>query len=80
MVLFCMTTALTHAHNISEPSSMKKSEYHLKMDKAMADMHHGMNDIEFNDNPDDYFLRMMIPHHQGAVDMYGQSDTGKNTG
>ncbi|MBW5276035.1 DUF305 domain-containing protein [Citrobacter sp. On28M] len=69
LVLFCSTTALTHAHNISESSSMKKQEYHLKMDKTMADMHHRMNDIAFNDNPDDYFLRMMIPHHQGAIDM-----------
>lgn len=35
----------------------------------MADMHHGMSDVEFDDNPDIYFLRMMLPHHQGAIDM-----------
>jgi len=31
-------------------------------------MHEGMN-IEFTGNPDIDFLRGMIPHHQGAVDM-----------
>ncbi|EBC6662865.1 DUF305 domain-containing protein [Salmonella enterica] len=69
LILFSMTTALTHAHSTPDSSSIKKSEYHSKMDKTMADMHHGMSDVEFDDNPDIYFLRMMLPHHQGAIDM-----------
>ncbi|MEZ5799912.1 MAG: DUF305 domain-containing protein [Nitratireductor sp.] len=36
--------------------------------KANADMHTGM-DIEFSGNADRDFVRGMIPHHQGAIEM-----------
>ncbi len=43
------------------PSSMAFMEANDRMHGAMA--------IEYTGNPDVDFLRGMIPHHQGAVDM-----------
>lgn len=39
------------------------------MDDAMAVMDHGMRRAPMNGRPDHDFLTMMMPHHQGAVDM-----------
>ena len=39
------------------------------MDDAMAVMDYGMRAAPMNGEPDHDFVTMMIPHHQGAVDM-----------
>ena len=39
------------------------------MDDAMAVMDAGMRQAPMNGNPDHDFITMMMPHHQGAVDM-----------
>ena len=39
------------------------------MDDAMTVMNDGMGRAPMNGNPDHDFAAMMIPHHQGAVDM-----------
>ncbi|WP_322080288.1 DUF305 domain-containing protein [Burkholderia cenocepacia] len=39
------------------------------MDDAMAVMDHGMRAAPMNGDPDHDFVTMMIPHHQGAIDM-----------
>ncbi|WP_373376837.1 DUF305 domain-containing protein [Cupriavidus nantongensis] len=39
------------------------------IDDAMNVMHHGMTQAPTNGNPDHDFVAMMIPHHQGAIDM-----------
>ena len=39
------------------------------MDDAMNVMNDGMGRAPMNGNPDHDFATMMIPHHQGAVDM-----------
>ena len=39
------------------------------MDDAMAVMAHGMRAAPMNGVPEHDFVTMMIPHHQGAVDM-----------
>ena len=39
------------------------------MDDAMAVMDHGMRTAPMNSVPEHDFVTMMIPHHQGAVDM-----------
>lgn len=40
-----------------------------EMDRAMARMHEGMAAAKPTGNPDRDFATMMIPHHQGAIDM-----------
>ena len=39
------------------------------MNDAMAVMDHGMKDAPMIGDPDHDFAAMMIPHHQGAIDM-----------
>ena len=39
------------------------------MDAGMARMMHGMHAPRYSGNPDVDFLAMMIPHHEGAVEM-----------
>jgi uncharacterized protein (DUF305 family) len=66
----------THAHQgmaahpqavagYSEPFQRFIGEMDRDMEKMMADMH----GPGYTGNPDVDFLAMMIPHHQGAVDM-----------
>ena len=38
-----------------------------ELDAAMARMHSGMG--KASADPDESFMRMMIPHHRGAIDM-----------
>ena len=40
-----------------------------RMDDAMTLMEHGMRTAVMNGNPEHDFATMMIPHHQGAIDM-----------
>lgn len=39
------------------------------MDAAMSVMHKGMHTAPQTGDPDRDFVTMMIPHHQGAIDM-----------
>jgi len=43
--------------------------FSLLMDEAMAIMDNGMSRAPMTGDPDHDFAAMMIPHHQGAVDM-----------
>ncbi|WP_422695997.1 DUF305 domain-containing protein [Cupriavidus necator] len=40
-----------------------------RMDDAMAVMDAGMRSATMNGDPNHDFVAMMIPHHQGAIDM-----------
>ena len=44
------------------------SDFYALMDDAMAKMHTGMH-VEPSGDADRDFARMMVPHHQGAIDM-----------
>jgi uncharacterized protein (DUF305 family) len=43
--------------------------YMTEMNSGMTKMNHDMAAAPMNGNPDHDFVTMMIPHHQGAVDM-----------
>ena len=64
-----------HGHAGSGPA---ESEFATQMIQAMERMDAGMMAAKPTGNPDRDFAAMMIPHHQGAIDMakaeliYGQ--------
>jgi uncharacterized protein (DUF305 family) len=45
------------------------SEFASEMDASMQTMMRGMHAAGHSGDPDIDFLAMMIPHHQGAIDM-----------
>jgi uncharacterized protein (DUF305 family) len=47
----------------------REKPFAVLLDEAMAIMHEGMNQVSQTGNPDHDFATMMIPHHQGAIDM-----------
>ena len=49
-------------------ASTEKSFQQL-MDEAMSSMDRGMGNATMTGDPDHDFVAMMIPHHQGAIDM-----------
>jgi uncharacterized protein (DUF305 family) len=63
-----------HGHDMqTQPAgafraSMEKP-FAVLMDDAMTVMDRGMKNAPMTGNPDHDFTAMMIPHHQGAVDM-----------
>jgi uncharacterized protein (DUF305 family) len=68
-----------HHHGGAEPASPTSSPpvfvassakpFAALMDDAMAVMDAGMRQAPMNGNPNHDFVTMMMPHHQGAVDM-----------
>ena len=59
-----------HAPGVhATPGVGKRSRVEVDMDKGMARMMEDMHGPGYTGNPDHDFLAMMIPHHEGAVDM-----------
>ena len=54
----------THGSKTSAKDTAASKAYRAANDK----MHKGM-DLRFSNDPDVDFIRGMIPHHQGAIDM-----------
>ncbi|PTL74912.1 DUF305 domain-containing protein [Vitiosangium sp. GDMCC 1.1324] len=61
-------TQHTDAHAAYVPEPAAPESFRSLMDDAMVRMHKGMN-IPYTGDPDRDFAAMMIPHHQGAIDM-----------
>jgi len=55
-------------HSMHMAPAPAKSGYQQEMDAAMEKMHKAMM-IEPTGNPDVDFMRGMIPHHEGAIEM-----------
>jgi uncharacterized protein (DUF305 family) len=68
-------SAQEHQHGGTNPASVptfiasSAKPFSTLMDDAMAVMDAGMRQAPMNGNPDHDFVTMMVPHHQGAVDM-----------
>ena len=61
----------SHSHAVSmcsSASNVSPPTFYSEMVRANARMHAGM-EIAPSGSPDHDFARMMIPHHQGAIDM-----------
>jgi uncharacterized protein (DUF305 family) len=58
-----------HHHHDGGADSAPATPFSALMDDAMNVMDAGMRQAPMNGNPDHDFVTMMIPHHQGAVDM-----------
>ncbi len=65
----------THSHGANHgtdhgsAADANISEFQRQMDTDMARMMQDMHGPGYSGDPDIDFLAMMIPHHQGAVDM-----------
>ena len=58
-----------HPHGHGAPPVATRSRFETDMDAGMARMMQDMHSPGYSGNPDQDFLAMMIPHHEGAVDM-----------
>ena len=54
---------------VAARSTGRRSKFEIDMDKGMGRMMEGMHGPGYTGNPDHDFLAMMIPHHEGAVEM-----------
>ncbi len=50
-------------------TSSSERTFNQLMDEAMGVMHQGMHGAARTGDPDRDFVNLMIPHHQGAIDM-----------
>ena len=65
-----MTDHSAHgAPAVAQPGAAKSNPFQSDMDKGMARMMDDMHRPGYTGNPDRDFLAMMIPHHEGAIDM-----------
>ena len=65
-VVFCLVATAFAAVAIAQHPTLS---FDSLTQQSMERMHHGMAAASPSGNPDRDFVRMMIPHHQGAVDM-----------
>ena len=65
--ILIIVSAITFAHAANDHDA-HKLDPNVPFKKAMDKMHQGMN-FKSTGNIDTDFLKGMIPHHQGAIDM-----------
>jgi uncharacterized protein (DUF305 family) len=68
LLLLSISGAQTAHEHKSSTSRIEAGSFALLMAQAMERMHKGMSIVPSGD-PDRDFAAMMIPHHQGVVDM-----------
>ena len=60
--------AVAEEMKMDMPKGQPKSQADMAFEQAMSKMSSDMN-VETTGKPDEDFVRMMTPHHQGAIDM-----------
>ena len=60
---------LANAVTDADDQSQKQSACSEALQRTMDDMHIAMHMVKPTGNPDEDFVRLMLPHHQGAVEM-----------
>ena len=68
IVSACVAT-FAAAAPAQHPKPGETTGFSTLMQQSMDRMHHGMTAAPASGDPDGVFVRMMIPHHQGAIDM-----------
>jgi uncharacterized protein (DUF305 family) len=63
-----MAIVLAGGMALGNPDPATAGSFRAMMNDAVARMHTAMN-VPFTGDADGDFARMMIPHHQGAIDM-----------
>jgi uncharacterized protein (DUF305 family) len=70
---YAAQSAMFTAHPITSPTAEFTASTDKTFEQLMADaisvMHNGMQTAPQTGDPDRDFVTMMIPHHQGAIDM-----------
>jgi uncharacterized protein (DUF305 family) len=56
-----------HSHNASQPASSGPAWSELQ--HSMESMHEAMSSLKSTGNNDEDFVRLMLPHHQAALEM-----------
>lgn len=79
-VLFAVSLAIFPVDVFAQPEGHHMDGYHAEMQAQMQKMNKDMMSGPMTGNPDLDFAVMMIPHHQGAIDMAKtQLKYGKDT-
>jgi uncharacterized protein (DUF305 family) len=68
MGLFVLPVVAQDTQQPAQPQTGGMGMHGAAMQAAMQHMQEGMS-MSMSDNPDMDFANMMIPHHQGAIDM-----------
>ncbi len=70
LIFFSSTYAGEHGeHNVDTQISAEFAQFIREMNEGMEKMMKTMHSHGYTGNPDVDFLSMMIPHHEGAVEM-----------
>lgn len=69
LMLLAPSAVLPQVMHHHAPAALTPSTFDSQMDAAMSTMHAEMAEAKPTGNPDHDFMTMMIPHHQGAIDM-----------
>ena len=62
-------TSAASCQHMQQMMQQAKSPADKALMQAMMGMHHSMMDMQLTGDADHDFLVMMIPHHQGAIEM-----------
>jgi uncharacterized protein (DUF305 family) len=54
---------------LSVAATTSEAPVDTALTETMSTMHDAMHDVQLTAKPDIDFARLMIPHHQGAIDM-----------